>query len=69
MKIDFGRLVDIKLREDGVALLRDFAALTHVKLADVVSLWPRCPQCGFLLQQAGRTLLCQHCGMEYKLCQ
>jgi len=62
------RLVDIKIREDGVAALRQLAALSNVKLADIVSLWPRCPQCGFLLQRAGKLLVCQNCGMEYKLC-
>ena len=65
------RLVDIKIREDGVAALRQLAALTNVKLADIVSLWPRCPACGFLLQHAGKSgklLVCQNCGMEYKLC-
>jgi ribosomal protein S27AE len=62
------RLVDIKIREDGVAALRELAALTSIKMADVVSLWPRCPRCGFLLQRAGKLLVCPHCGMEYKLC-
>jgi tRNA(Ile2) C34 agmatinyltransferase TiaS len=62
------RLVDIKIREDGVAALRELAVLTNIKIADAVSLWPRCPQCGFLLQRVGKLLLCQKCGMEYKLC-
>jgi rubrerythrin len=62
------RLIDIKIREDGVAALRELAALTNVKLADVISLWPRCPMCGFLLQRSGKALLCPNCGMEYKLC-
>jgi len=63
------RLIDIKIREDGVAALRELAALTNVKLADVISLWPRCPQCRFLLQRSGKGgLFCPNCGMEYKLC-
>ncbi len=62
------RLVDIKIRQAHAAALRELAALTNVKMADAVGLWPRCPQCGFLLQRAGKLLLCQKCGMEYKLC-
>jgi len=62
------RLVDIKIREDGVAALRELAALTNVKLADIVSLWPRCPQCGFLLQQAaGKAFVCPKCQSMYRM--
>ncbi len=62
-------LIDIKIRQDGAAALRELAAHTNIKMADVVSLWPRCPQCGFLLQRVSNKLMvCPSCGMEYKLC-
>jgi ribosomal protein S27AE len=61
------RRVDFKIREDDALVLREIAASLNVKLADVVKLWPKCPQCGFrVIELAGR-LVCPKCGASYKL--
>jgi len=61
------RRVDFKIREDDALILREIAASLNVKLADVVKLWPRCPQCGFrIIELAGR-LVCPKCQSVYRL--
>ena len=61
------RRVDFKIREDDASVLREIAASLNVKLADIVKLWPRCPQCGFRVIELASRLVCPKCGASYKL--
>jgi predicted Zn-ribbon and HTH transcriptional regulator len=47
--------------------LREIAASLNVKLADVVKLWPRCPQCGFKVVELAGKLVCPKCQVLYRL--
>jgi predicted Zn-ribbon and HTH transcriptional regulator len=59
--------VDFKIREEDAAVLREVAAALNVKLADIVKLWPRCPQCGFKVVEVAGRLACPKCNSLYKL--
>jgi len=61
------RRVDFKIREDDALVLRELAAALNVKLADIIKLWPRCPQCGFKITELAGRLVCPKCGASYRL--
>jgi uncharacterized Zn finger protein (UPF0148 family) len=62
------RYVDIKIRREHAAVLRELATRLGVKLADIVRLWPRCPKCGFpLMQLEEAAVMCPNCRRRYEL--
>ncbi len=62
------KYVDVKIRREHAATLRELAVRTGVKIADVVGLWPRCPKCGGLLVQVGEaTVTCADCRRGYAI--
>jgi tRNA(Ile2) C34 agmatinyltransferase TiaS len=58
--------VDLKIREEDASVLREIATALNVKLADIVKLWPRCPQCGFKVVEVAGKLVCLKCQDAYK---
>jgi RNase P subunit RPR2 len=62
------RYVDVKVRREHAATLRELAMKMNVKIADVVALWPRCPKCGALLVQVEEAaVVCSNCRRGYAL--
>ncbi len=59
--------VDLKIREEDAVTLREVATSLNVKLADIVKLWPRCPQCGFKVVEVAGRLVCPKCQSAYKI--
>jgi len=62
------RYVDVKLRREHAAALRELAVRLNIKIADAVGLWPRCPKCASLLiQQEEAVAVCPSCRRTYAL--
>jgi len=61
--------VSIRLRKEEYQMLKELCGATGVKLADVVKLWPKCPNCGALLAEVGGAVLCVKCRAAYRLHQ
>ena len=60
------RYVDVKIRKEHAAALRELAVRLNIKIADAVGLWPRCPKCmSLLIQQEEGAAVCPSCRREY----
>ena len=59
--------VGLKIREEDALALKEIVASLNVKLADVVKLWPQCPQCLFKVVELAGKLVCPKCRESYKL--
>jgi uncharacterized protein with PIN domain len=61
-------ITDIKVRKAHATVLRELAVRLGVKIADVVSLWPRCPKCTSpLVQVEEAAVVCPNCRRGYAL--
>jgi len=59
---------DIKVRKEHADALRELSMRLSVKIADVVSLWPRCPKCmGMLVQVEEAAVVCSSCRRGFAL--
>ncbi len=59
------RYVDVKIRREHAAALRELAVRLGVKIADVVGLWPRCQCGGLLVQLEEAAVVCSSCRRGY----
>ena len=64
------RYVDVKIRREHAQALRELAVRLGVKVADVVSLWPRCPKCmSPLVQVEDAAAVCPACRRGYAIAE
>ena len=64
-------ITDVKVRKAHAAALKELAMRTGVKIADVVTLWPRCPGCMSPLAQwtAEGEAVCPNCRRRYAIAE
>jgi hypothetical protein len=59
---------NIKIRKEHAQALRELATRRGVKVADAVSLWPRCPKCmSPLISVEEGAVVCSNCRRGYAL--